>query len=77
MNVDADSIDKENSTKNIKQVSDFILLIKQENIDKNTKNFTQKKWFSGYLAILNLSLCYESNMTQIIYNNVRNFKSRK
>ena len=61
-------INKENSLKEAAQFSDFFLFIKQENTEKDNKTLKMKKWFSGYLSILNVSLNYENNNTQIIEN---------
>ena len=57
-----------NSINETDQISDFFVLIKQENIEKNETNLIEKKWFSGYLGILNISVHYENNITQIINN---------
>ena len=69
MKVKSNSVSQNNSSKIVEQLSDFIFLIKQENIEKNEKNLTQKKWFNGYLAISNLSIYYENNASQIAYSN--------
>ena len=60
-------ISEDNSPKETEQYSEFILLIKEEKIEKNKVELKKKKWFTGYLAILNISLNYENNNTQIIY----------
>ena len=62
------AINPENSTKEIKQFFDFFLLIEKENIEKDEIKLEQKKWFTGYLAILNASINYEINNTQILEN---------
>ena len=57
-----------NSINETDQISDFFVLIQKENIEKNETNLIEKKWFSGYLGILNISVHYENNITQIINN---------
>lgn len=69
MKVKSNSASQNDSSKIVEQLSDFIFLIKQENIEKNDKNLTQKKWFNGYLAISNLSIYYENNASQIAHSN--------
>ena len=65
MNVEG-VINKDNSTKTAEQFSEIFLFIKQENIEKDEIKLKSKKWFTGYLAILNLSIIYENNNTQVI-----------
>ena len=65
MNVEG-VINKDISTKTAEQFSEIFLFIKQENIEKDEIKLKSKKWFTGYLAILNLSLIYENNNTQVI-----------
>ena len=79
MKAEGASIKEEESTKEILQGSDFFLLIKSENNEENKVNHTSKKWYSGYLAILNLSYINDTGTTEIIYdkylNNIINQKN--
>ena len=68
MKAEGASIKEEESTKEIMQGSDFFLLIKSENNEENIVNQTNKKWYSGYLAILNLSYINDTGSTEIIYD---------
>ena len=72
MKVNGDSIDNGNNSRNIEQLSDFLLIIRKENIEKNDNNLTSKKWFSGYLSLLNISLINETGVIQIIYDKILN-----
>ena len=65
---EGDSIKEEESSKEILLNSDFFLLIKSENNEENLVNNTNIRWYSGYLAILNLSYINETGPTEIIYD---------
>jgi len=68
MKAEGASIKEEESTREILQGSDFFLLIKSENNEENIVNHTSKKWYSGYIAILNLSFINDTGTTEIIYD---------
>ena len=70
MKINGNIINKGNNSRNIEQIADFFFMIKQENIEKNIKNLTSKKWFSGYLSLLNLSIINEKDIIQIVNDKI-------
>jgi hypothetical protein len=80
MKVNGNSVDKGNNSSNIEELSDFLMIIREENIEKNKQNLTSKKWFSGYLSLLNISLSNKTDIIQIIYdkalNNIINYRDK-
>ena len=72
MKVNGNSIDGLNNSRNIEELSEFFMIIRQENIEKNKKKLTSKKWFSGYLSLLNISLFNETDTIQIINDKIIN-----
>ena len=82
MKAEGESISEENSTKEIDQGSDFFLIIREEHSEKNNKTSISKRWYTGYLAIVNLSFLNETGATEMIYDkylyntlNQRNLKN--
>ena len=80
MKVNGNSVDKGNNSSNIEELSDFLMIIREENIEKNKQNLTSKKWFSGYLSLLNISLSNKTDIIQIIYdkelNKIINYRDK-
>ena len=72
MKINGNYIDKGNNSRNIDELSDFIMIIRQKSIEKNKNNLTCKKWFSGYLSLLNISLLNETNIIPIINDKILN-----
>ena len=70
MKINGNIINKGNNSRNIEQIADFFFMIKQENIEKNIKNLTSKKWFSGYLSLLNISIINEKDIIQIVNDKI-------
>ena len=68
MKTEGGSINEENSTKEIVQNSDFFLIIGKERSEENNETFINKKWYTGYLAIVNLSFLNETGATEMIYD---------
>ena len=69
MKAEGSSITEENSTKEINQSSDFFFIIKEAHSEINYETKINKKWYTGYLAILNLSMINETGAVEMIYDN--------
>ena len=65
---EGNSVNKDNSTREIILEGDILFIIKEENTEFNQETYIKKQWYNGYLSIMNLSLINETGVTEIIYN---------
>ena len=67
MNVESTNISESDSSQNIKQYTDFILIIKDKN-EEIINNLYKKYWFNAYISILNITLNNGTDDMTIFYD---------
>ena len=68
MIVDINDTNGENFNKYITQYLDFFIIIRKENIEYDDEKHIQRKWFSGYIGILNLTVNNGTDDMILIYD---------
>ena len=70
--IESKEIKDKNSSSLIYQVSDFIFIIRDKYIDKDTINEIEKEWYTGYIDFMKITLKNKTNDMTIVYDKTLN-----
>ena len=78
MKIEGEKINEENSTQFFNKKSNFIFITRSEFLDKDTESLVEKKWYRGYIAILDLIVPKGTYNNCIIYDEkINNYLQKK
>ena len=78
MKIEGEKINEENSTQFFNKTSNFIFITRSEFLEKDTESLVEKKWYGGYIAILDLIVPNGTYNNCIIYDEkINNYLQKK
>jgi hypothetical protein len=72
MKLEGEKIPKKDSSQKLWMTSDSIFIVRNEKEEKNEVNLTEKKLYTGYIALLNLTSHNKTDDMMIIYDKTLN-----
>jgi len=72
MKLEGEKIQKKDSSQSIWMASDFIFIVRDEKIEKDETNLSEKNLYTGYIALLNLTSHNKTKDMMIIYDKTLN-----
>ena len=66
--IESEEIRENNEPQSMNKISDIIFIVREQHLENNDMELTKKKWFTGYLGFLNMTIINGTNDTLIIYD---------